>query len=675
MEVLALILAHPGDPNAQEAQEEDEGEESDEEKKEKAVKKGKKAAPKKTQAKGMKQGENKDDMMQTNATLVLCPPHLTKQWHEEIEKYTKPKMSVVSLANVNDVRAHTCLDIINADVVIVPFTLLENDNYQKLHEGKFSALPPSKKGDKDRFDFPLNGIWKSGRIQVTKGKYKTALNYFSWRRLVVDEGHLFYHDAHWNKRQIRESFVKCMAVKYIWFVSGTPFAHGIDAAMSILRFPPDLREEKANELIPKYLLWRNTKESEKEHKVPPQKDEVHLLDFTPLERASYQFQVIFNGNYEAGLANRCNERPADKERTISLFESAIARTEIELKKDEEKLKACGDSDFKKAAELLKFLEKAKSQLAEANEWVEKLKKMGPYYSGKSMEKLSVFPDSNEEEKPTAKAGAKKGKKEAENTTGLLESEIVDMTVPQLKQELEKRGVKVPSKAKKTDLQNLLKEATERDADTNEKEEEPKGGKRKRKDSKNSADSEQPTAKKLNKDLSKEEQENLLNWLVETEGTKYGNFIFYLIRLWTKEPEAKVIIFSQNDAVLYFISEMFVDKGVEHGRLEKNVVKRVKVIKKFKSKDSPMRALLLPIRNNATGTNIIEATHVILFDLVMHDRWAESNDLKALEAQAIGRAVRQGQTREVKIVRFIIKDTIEHKQYLELYGDSALPKVR
>ncbi len=39
------------------------------------------------------------------------------------------------------------------------------------------------------------------------------------------------------------------------------------------------------------------------------------------------------------------------------------------------------------------------------------------------------------------------------------------------------------------------------------------------------------------------------------------------------------------------------------------------------------------------------------------------EAQAYETQAIGRAQRQGQTKPVTVVRFIIKNTIEHDLYL------------
>lgn len=48
------------------------------------------------------------------------------------------------------------------------------------------------------------------------------------------------------------------------------------------------------------------------------------------------------------------------------------------------------------------------------------------------------------------------------------------------------------------------------------------------------------------------------------------------------------------------------------------------------------------------------------------------EAQAIESQAIGRAYRQGQSHQVTIVRFLIKDTIEHKMYITNYVQTEQP---
>ena len=66
-------------------------------------------------------------------------------------------------------------------------------------------------------------------------------------------------------------------------------------------------------------------------------------------------------------------------------------------------------------------------------------------------------------------------------------------------------------------------------------------------------------------------------------------------------------------------------------------------------DPPTTVFLLSVRSGAVGINLTAASHVFLLEPCLNP---------ALEAQAIGRAWRMGQTRAVKVVHFITKDSVE-----------------
>lgn len=48
--------------------------------------------------------------------------------------------------------------------------------------------------------------------------------------------------------------------------------------------------------------------------------------------------------------------------------------------------------------------------------------------------------------------------------------------------------------------------------------------------------------------------------------------------------------------------------------------------------------------------------------------------QAYESQAVGRAQRQGQTQPVTVVRFVIKNTIEHEYYVRNAGSNQHGKI-
>ena len=63
------------------------------------------------------------------------------------------------------------------------------------------------------------------------------------------------------------------------------------------------------------------------------------------------------------------------------------------------------------------------------------------------------------------------------------------------------------------------------------------------------------------------------------------------------------------------------------------------------KDPPTTVFLLSMRSGAVGINLTAANHVFLMEPAFNP---------ALEAQAIGRAHRMGQTRPVTVKKFYIK---------------------
>merc|ERR1712136_443377 len=72
-----------------------------------------------------------------------------------------------------------------------------------------------------------------------------------------------------------------------------------------------------------------------------------------------------------------------------------------------------------------------------------------------------------------------------------------------------------------------------------------------------------------------------------------------------------------------------------------------------------RVILLSTRYAASGADLHLATHVILLDAFN----GLASEAYAYEKQAIWRAIRQGsKTEEVRIMRFISKDTIDEQLY-------------
>eukprot|EP00026_Physarum_polycephalum_P005981 Phypoly_transcript_06020.p1 GENE.Phypoly_transcript_06020~~Phypoly_transcript_06020.p1 ORF type:complete len:561 (+),score=164.54 Phypoly_transcript_06020:171-1685(+) len=270
-------------------------------------------------------------------------------------------------------------------------------------------------------------------------------------------------------------------------------------------------------------------------------------------------------------------------------------------------------------------------------------------------------EEEEEEKAGGKKGSKKGAKKGGATAPPLQaSDIIGITVPQMKAMLKERGVAFTSKHKKSDLQKLLSDLIGKSANSTEKGEKA-ATKRKRSES----EEEHKAPKKIHtskpKDakpsLTLEEkiaEQNYTKYLVAKYGTKMGNVLAYLRRLWIHTPEAKIIIFSKYNKVLNLLGELFAESKIEYAFVEGNAYKRIQAISSFKT-EANVSVILMNIETASSGTNLIAASHIFLIDPAKGTKEVA----KGIEQQAIGRAYRQGQTKPVTVVRFVARDTLEY----------------
>mmetsp|Transcript_34475 Transcript_34475/g.67156 ORF Transcript_34475/g.67156 Transcript_34475/m.67156 type:complete len:99 (+) Transcript_34475:1483-1779(+) len=78
------------------------------------------------------------------------------------------------------------------------------------------------------------------------------------------------------------------------------------------------------------------------------------------------------------------------------------------------------------------------------------------------------------------------------------------------------------------------------------------------------------------------------------------------------------------------------------------------IRKFNNDE--VRVILLSLESSASGANLQKASHVILMDPPLGTK----EEADAIEAQAIGRAHRQGQDKKLVVVRLAMSRTVEEK---------------
>eukprot|EP00028_Trichosphaerium_sp_Am-I-7-wt_P009139 CAMPEP_0168535654 /NCGR_PEP_ID=MMETSP0405-20121227/18890_1 /TAXON_ID=498012 /ORGANISM="Trichosphaerium sp, Strain Am-I-7 wt" /LENGTH=157 /DNA_ID=CAMNT_0008563125 /DNA_START=323 /DNA_END=796 /DNA_ORIENTATION=- len=101
-------------------------------------------------------------------------------------------------------------------------------------------------------------------------------------------------------------------------------------------------------------------------------------------------------------------------------------------------------------------------------------------------------------------------------------------------------------------------------------------------------------------------------------------------------------------------------------IEGNVFKREKAISAFSGEGEEIKVLLLSTKKSASGTNLVNAKHVILLD----PPFGKTEEIAAQDGQAIGRAYRLGQEEPVQVTRFVVKNTVEQDSYTKYLKEKA-----
>jgi SNF2 family DNA or RNA helicase len=119
-----------------------------------------------------------------------------------------------------------------------------------------------------------------------------------------------------------------------------------------------------------------------------------------------------------------------------------------------------------------------------------------------------------------------------------------------------------------------------------------------------------------------------------------------------EGDHRALLFSQSTRVLDILEHLFKEWRVRSLRIDGGTpaTQRSQLADEFNS-NSAVNCFLLSTKAAGTGLNLIGADTVIFYD---HD-WNPAND-----NQAMDRAYRIGQTRNVTVYRLIAKGTIEEK---------------
>ncbi|KAL8933281.1 MAG: hypothetical protein Q9211_005867, partial [Gyalolechia sp. 1 TL-2023] len=144
--------------------------------------------------------------------------------------------------------------------------------------------------------------------------------------------------------------------------------------------------------------------------------------------------------------------------------------------------------------------------------------------------------------------------------------------------------------------------------------------------------------------------SLLRRIGSDSSAKIAALIGHLKRIRTSSPATKSVVFSQFTSFLDLISPALTRAHIPFLRFDGTMSQKVRAstINAFTESSKGM-VLLLSLRAGGVGLNLTAAKRVF-----MMDPWWSF----AVEAQAIDRVHRMGQEAEVKVVRFVVRGSIE-----------------
>jgi len=241
------------------------------------------------------------------------------------------------------------------------------------------------------------------------------------------------------------------------------------------------------------------------------------------------------------------------------------------------------------------------------------------------------------------------------------------------------GVAVPKRSVKATLQNMLFEAVKQRVklipqtstvtvkeDSGEQivNKKRKGEDRGEKTKKQKAEDTKPVVKirkatyaKRKTMQEKEEDQLVLNYLVAKHFSKMGHAVFYLRKLWTDDPTAKILVACEHLEVLKGFSRILAQYGIDHTVVEGNKNKIIHAIS-FK-KSNTVSTTLMCMEDTSTSSDLIEASYILFFTEIYHP----------IESQIIARVCKGGIKERPTVVRFIMKNSVEYQNYV---GISKLP---
>jgi SNF2 family DNA or RNA helicase len=581
----------------------------------------------------------------SKATLIICPSHITKQWEDEAKKVNS-NLKVLCILTKKDHEKLIFKDIIDADIIITSHQFLMNFKYYPCINYKY--VTPSTFDHKHRNntlkDYYLKNIINGSEIDdeiysTIKHLDLPLFEFFYFHRLVLDEGHEIFGEMLQNISQARymATWLSCINSNSYWYISGSPFVNYVGLIncvkyLNLILYDPELKFEITTETLNKFDIFNNILNKKyilnnvleklcirhrkcdvnNEIKIFGYDESIVWIEFTDLEKKLYESKK--NKISKEQLQQLCCH-PLILDSCRKVF----GDIEIDLSVMQVKL-------IEHHNKVIKDCTTKISKLDTTNQAYHMLKKTYENSITDSKYMLSILNKLEDDEVIN----------DDDNNCSICLEVLTNKSITNCGHIFCSECIKNCLKYKQA-CPMCKKNLTIDDVYLVKK----KG----------------PINESLNG-----------NPLIEKYGSKLGKIII-MIRNIVLEPDSRIIIFSQWDFMLSLIGKTLSENGVANCFVKGNVWSRNSAINKFRNgktlSGEDNKVIMLSLQNSASGTNLTEATHIFFVEPINACR----EEVNAIEGQAIGRACRLGQKNKIQLFRVLLKDTIEEEIYNTIYKET------